>query len=132
MIVYGYRDQEERIATIKSASPEKQLLWFKQSVLNGDLESIAAFLEAGFINCVFDDNGNTPLLVAVFKRNTKILELLLENGVDLDQADKKGTTPLLLAVSKGLSLPTSLKFSILLYFSKRSRYERAMDSGTIF
>ena len=45
-------------------------------------------------------NGPTPLLVAIRDTNYELIDLLLKNGADLNEADDTGQTPLLVAVAK--------------------------------
>ncbi|KAI0435499.1 ankyrin repeat-containing domain protein [Xylaria telfairii] len=59
--------------------------WCQQSVLNPNLQ---------------DQDGNTPLLLAVKHRKLSIVKSLLQFGADAEIKNKDGNTPLLLAVEQ--------------------------------
>ncbi len=48
-----------------------------------------------------DGNGNTPLNLAVLRRNVALINLLLKNGANVDLVDGHGLSPLNIAVTRG-------------------------------
>lgn len=48
-----------------------------------------------------DDEGNTPLHVAVSRKNIDLIKLLIESGADFDIQNNEGNTPLMLALDEG-------------------------------
>lgn len=49
-----------------------------------------------------DTEGNTPLILAVYKGLNEVIELLLECKADTNLRNKKGETALLLAIKEGV------------------------------
>ena len=49
-----------------------------------------------------NENGETPLMNSLQGKNSKIGEILIEKGADLNQEDKKGNTALYYAVTNSL------------------------------
>jgi ankyrin repeat protein len=45
-----------------------------------------------------DEEGNTPLILAIQKNNPKLLSFLIEKGTDLEVRDHLGRTPLMVAI----------------------------------
>jgi len=43
---------------------------------------------------VKDNHGNTPLIIACFFNNDKIIKLLVEKGANIDVTNKKNHSPL--------------------------------------
>lgn len=86
-----------------SAFPEIRSIWISPRK-NSHLHTGAAFgvnpdrfraflgLLRGTIN-IRDDDGNTPLLLAVRFNHVEIAKLLLENGADVSLPNKRGETP---------------------------------------
>lgn len=48
-----------------------------------------------------DDEGNTPLHIAVSRKNINLIKLLIESGADFDIQNNIGNTPLMLALDEG-------------------------------
>ena len=65
-----------------------------QALNRVDLEGIKDLLAKGADVNAKDDDGGTPLLIAVTLGNKEIAELLIANGADVNVKDKHGGTPL--------------------------------------
>jgi|GEM_PF-4255493 len=50
-----------------------------------------------------DENGNTPLIIAVLNTNVDAIRALLEYKADANLANKKGETPLMIAIKNNMS-----------------------------
>ena len=48
-----------------------------------------------------DIDGRTPLLISVLRRDTSVVQRLLDLGADVDRADNSGRTPLMVAAGDG-------------------------------
>ena len=66
---------------------------------NGSSELINRLLQIPKIVNVQDENGWTPLIVAIYNNQKEIVKTLLINGADLNICNFKGTTPLMYAKS---------------------------------
>ena len=66
---------------------------------NGSSELINRLLQIPKIINVQDENGWTPLIVAIYNNQKEIVKTLLINGADLNICNFKGTTPLMYAKS---------------------------------
>jgi len=62
---------------------------------------IETFIQSGVDINEQDNEGNTPLLVAVEKNDLETVQLLIENGADVNLRNQEGSTPLSVAVMKG-------------------------------
>ena len=50
---------------------------------------------------IYDGNGNTPLIAAIYKKNTKVVKFLLSNYNPLiNKTDEKGESPLFIAIQQ--------------------------------
>ncbi|PWY57469.1 hypothetical protein DGG96_01775 [Legionella qingyii] len=70
------------------------------AALNDRLDAIKLFPEE-FAAKVRDNYGNTPLMVAAGRGNLKIIEYLLENGVDLHLKNNQGEAAIIFAAENG-------------------------------
>lgn len=70
---------------------------------HGDsVEDLLVLLQNSEINCINNHNENrTPLLIVTSRGYTDFVQVLLDNGADVDKADIRGITPLVLACSIG-------------------------------
>ncbi len=66
-------------------------------------EAAALLLAAGANPNVRDENGATPLLMAVLMKNAELVDLLIAHGAVLDDTGFKGKTPLMWAAHTGAS-----------------------------
>src|SRR5215831_14146775 len=74
---------------------------FIDSARQGNLGAIAAFIAAGMSLDVKNSDGMTPLMAAVLARKPEAVELLLENGADVNASSKSGATALIIAAAGG-------------------------------
>lgn len=70
-----------------------------QAVKNNDVVILKAFFDAGINPDPFNENGETPLTLAVQYAETKTVKALLDK-VDINLQDKKGNSPIHLALLK--------------------------------
>jgi len=64
----------------------------------GDLEKVKAFLERGTDINAKNDDGMTPLLLAISNKQTEVTKFLIENGADVNVGDKQDYVPLVYAL----------------------------------
>ncbi|HEY8118919.1 MAG TPA: ankyrin repeat domain-containing protein [Methylophilaceae bacterium] len=93
-------DKEHSIRELKKRGVKLKKDDFLTALHNGDKELIDLFVHSNFNIHVVDDEGNTPLLIALKKGYTVIAHILLNAGVDVNAYDKMGMTPLLMACGK--------------------------------
>ncbi|KAJ8919027.1 hypothetical protein NQ315_016932 [Exocentrus adspersus] len=73
-----------------------------RAVVEGNLDAVKAMIESGKSVNINDNNGNTPLHIAVIKNNLKILEYLLSRyDIIVNVRNFRGETPLYEAVKIG-------------------------------
>jgi len=65
-----------------------------------DLDKIKLLIYYGADINSMDMYGNTPLLIAIYKKNDNIINFLIDNGADINIKNKNGDTPLLIATKK--------------------------------
>ena len=71
---------------------------FFMEINNGNYEGVKKLLpKINNINAV-DNNGRTPLMIAVFRDQGAIVKILLENGAQVNFQDNKGETALMYSV----------------------------------
>ena len=78
-----------------SSDDEKALLWY---VGRGDEKNVASFLKKNTETNIIDENGNTPLNVAVSKDFYSIFCMLLDKGADINVKDEENGTLLHIAI----------------------------------
>ena len=83
---------------------------------NGSSELINRLLQIPKIVNVQDENGWTPLIVAIYNNQKEIVKTLLINGADLNICNFKGTTPLMYAKSSYIKHKDSEVLQLLLSF----------------
>ena len=71
---------------------------FWESCFKGDLAAVKKELASGFDPNVGDDQGYTPLQIAIQEKHKDVINLLLENGADINQVDKNGNSTMWTAV----------------------------------
>jgi len=81
-----------------------------EAVEKGDAKKVKELINVFFLNKfmgrspdvnAYDDNDNTPLLLAAYKGNREIVDLLIKAGAKIDEQDKYGNTVLVEATKKG-------------------------------
>lgn len=75
---------------------------FLQAIKNNDLEAVKSSIANENIN-IADDWGDTGLHIAVRSGSTKIVELLIENGINQHIENNDEETALELALNAGRS-----------------------------
>lgn len=71
---------------------------FRQAILNGDQSTISTLLAEGANLEATDEQGMTPLLLAIKQGRRDVVELLLNHGANIHHAANDGVTPLFLAI----------------------------------
>ena len=66
--------------------------------VNCDCQCLTNLIHAGLNTNAQSPNGDTPLLIAIQKKNTAKAALLLDAGANVELANKQGMTPLMWAV----------------------------------
>ena len=107
----GIVDNEGNTALdIARESGETEIVQLLVNVLNvtllkfikaGDLDAVNQLIELGANPDYNDADGDTPLLLAVFKNHIEIVKVLLEKGVRVNISDPTGTTLLHFAAGNG-------------------------------
>ena len=74
----------------------------------GDTRAVKRLLSSRLldVNCAWGIKKFTPLCGAAHHGHKEVIQILLDNGADLNEADKTGMTPLHLAAKNGQSSPT--------------------------
>lgn len=77
---------------------------FLQKAVSGDLPTIQLFLSAGMSARTRNSvNGMTAVMNAALEGHSEVIEVLVENGAELNAQNKDGWTALMLAALKGHS-----------------------------
>lgn len=80
--------------TSKTAKTSKNLSAVGLAVANNEIDNAFNYLSAGAdVNAKHKTNGMTPLMYAARYNNVAMLQLLIENGADVDEVSKIGSTP---------------------------------------
>lgn len=72
--------------------------YFRQAILDGDQPTISTLLAGGANIEATDEQGMTPLLLAIKHGRRDVVELLLNHGANIHHAANDGVTPLFLAI----------------------------------
>ena len=72
-----------------------------QAARDGDLGAVRSALRQGVNVNLQDDDGCTPLYIAVAHGHETMVKLLLENHADTDQSNHNGNAPLNIAAERG-------------------------------
>lgn len=64
----------------------------------GDMDKVKALLEEGADVNAKDENGMTPLLLAISNKQVDLAKFLIEKGADINLADRQGVVPLFRAL----------------------------------
>jgi ankyrin repeat protein len=93
--------QTQKIVEPPSVKVEVPDIPIHEAVLFGNIEAVKQHLAAGTdVNAKEEEEGMTPLIVAVGEGHKKIIELLIANGADVNAKSDMGT-PLHLAAGFG-------------------------------
>ena len=72
----------------------------KVAIKNNDISAIDSFIEQGFNVNSRDENGNTPLYIALRQKRLDIAKKLIDAGADVNAPSaENGMTPLIIATS---------------------------------
>ncbi len=87
-------EADPRLATFQTVRGGPLLF----AAASGNLSLAKLLLSAGtYINEADEQDGNTPLAMAVISQKADMMKLLIASGCDVNRQNKKGMTPLLLA-----------------------------------
>ncbi len=87
---------------INSAKFEDDELLLHYAVINSEIKILKSIIEYGIDVNTKNDEGLTPLNIALDNKNNEIVELLIKNGANINEKNKSGYTPLHLAICKHL------------------------------
>jgi len=66
-----------------------------------DIEGLGKFIDEGGDINIQDENGFTPLMVAIREEKEEIVELLIKAGADLKNENRMGETALIMSIKSG-------------------------------
>ncbi|MFC1844239.1 ankyrin repeat domain-containing protein [Thermodesulfobacteriota bacterium] len=82
--------------TLSPQNTERDNALFFEAIAQGDIQQIKMFIERGYkINKKHHLLGSTPLIWASMKKQTRIIQLLLDKGADVNAVDSFGSTSLI-------------------------------------
>ena len=70
-------------------------------LIDGDVESIRLWLDAGVDVDIATEDGRTPLILTCYKGHVALVKLLIDAGADKEKADSGGFTPLFVVCQEG-------------------------------
>ncbi len=91
------------------------------SAEEGDITSVRNFVNDGIDVNKKDENGVTPLMMAVKSNNPELVSYLIEKGADVNAKDKDGYTPIMYT-----------KYSMLYAYAVKVQKEEGDNSGQYF
>lgn len=72
-----------------------------EAALNGAVNDVRFFVEEQGVDVDSkDENGNTSLVVAVYRENVEVAQFLISRGANVNTNNDNSVTPLLLAVAR--------------------------------
>lgn len=78
------------------------------SIANGDIKTIKKLIKSKANLNAIDEEGRTPLNLAISLKNTQAIDLLIKGGADVHTKDKGGNTSLHWVIAQGLEKKISL------------------------
>jgi tankyrase len=93
-------EREHALAELKRLGIPLTREEFLNAVNAGDQGLVDLFVQSSFNIHVLDDDGNSPLLIAIKNGYTVVATILIKAGVEVNEYDKMGETPLLLTCGK--------------------------------
>lgn len=91
------------MAKVKAPLGKKTLYQdFYQAVLNNKVDEAKELIKEGVnVKASFGSVAVPPLIIAVHENNPEMVQLLLENGANINVRESEGNTPLLMAAQFG-------------------------------
>jgi len=78
-----------------------QVLQFHEYVDRGDIEGVRKMIQHGFFPVATENGENSALILAADSGNQEIVDLLLDNGANVNYCSDTGETPLAAACFNG-------------------------------
>ena len=118
-------DEKERaLAELKRLGIPLTKEEFLNAVEAGDRKLVDLLIQSNLNIHVTNDNGESPLLIAIKKGFTVIANMLIKAGVEVNEYDKMGETPLLLTCGKKTEGYKSIAENLIIrgaYINERDR-----------
>lgn len=117
-------DKERALAELKNRGISLTNEEFLSAVAAGDRELVDLFVQGNFNIHTSDENGDSPLLIAIKKGYTVVANILIKAGAEVNKYDKMGETPLLLTCGKKTEGYKSIAESLIsrgAYINERDR-----------
>ncbi len=89
-------DRKDRSTLVSGVAAEEEM---RQAALNGDVEQVKKYLDAGTNVNALDQDGHTALPFAGYNGHTEIVIMLIDGDAEVDRRDLQGQTALLYAPS---------------------------------
>lgn len=86
---------------------------FMNSLENLDPYCLSIYVRLGADINQLDSNGNTPLIIAIYKNNPEVVKMLIDNGVDVNAKNSKNSSPLIVAESEFDKIDKKNRYLIL-------------------
>jgi TPR repeat protein len=93
-------DKGESVVDMVNSTQENGLTPLFRAASNGDSEKVKLLLKLG-ADTEKTSKDVTPLLIASYKGHVRIVEILLENGANVNYETLRGSTPLIAAIDQG-------------------------------
>ncbi len=91
--------KQEETAQVNAVAKAESADLMRQAALDGDLEQVKAFLDAGADPNTPDPDGRMALMFAAFNGHSEVVLELLARGAGIDRRDLMGRTALLYAAT---------------------------------
>ncbi len=72
-----------------------------EAAMNGDAEAAEQAIANGISPNLTDEQGRTPLMIAVYKNRSMLTEILIQHGADVNAKDNEGYSVLYYAGAHG-------------------------------
>jgi len=74
-----------------------------EAVMSGDITAVEKMLKAGADPNVIPSNDDSPPIFYALRKGTKMVQLLIDYGADIDRIGRRGVTPLAFALAYDLN-----------------------------